>query len=126
MTATAPLVSGASVRITSAASMSVSIVRGNRLWGLIACHNYSPRYIAADQRIACELFAQIFSLQLEARLQAEIARLEPQARRAASLDRDLERARKVMSHPIMFDGRNLFDPREMERLGYIYKGIGRS
>jgi UDPglucose 6-dehydrogenase len=38
---------------------------------------------------------------------------------------DLERARKVMSHPIMFDGRNLFDPREMERLGFIYKSIGR-
>jgi len=39
---------------------------------------------------------------------------------------DLERARKVMSHPIMFDGRNLFDPHAMERLGYIYKCIGRS
>src|SRR5436190_12543654 len=38
---------------------------------------------------------------------------------------DLERARKAMSHPIMFDGRNLFDPAEMERLGFIYKSIGR-
>ena len=38
---------------------------------------------------------------------------------------DLERARGVMSHPIMFDGRNLFDPREMERLGWIYKSVGR-
>jgi UDPglucose 6-dehydrogenase len=38
---------------------------------------------------------------------------------------DLERARKVMSHPIMFDGRNLFDPREMEALGWIYKSVGR-
>jgi len=38
---------------------------------------------------------------------------------------DLDRARKVMTHPIMFDGRNLFDPREMERLGWIYKSIGR-
>jgi UDPglucose 6-dehydrogenase len=38
---------------------------------------------------------------------------------------DLERARKVMTHPIMFDGRNLFDPEEMERLGFIYKSIGR-
>jgi UDPglucose 6-dehydrogenase len=38
---------------------------------------------------------------------------------------DLERARKAMSHPIMFDGRNLFDPIEMERLGFIYKSIGR-
>jgi UDPglucose 6-dehydrogenase len=38
---------------------------------------------------------------------------------------DLERARKVMTHPIMFDGRNVFDPDEMERLGWIYKGVGR-
>jgi UDPglucose 6-dehydrogenase len=38
---------------------------------------------------------------------------------------DLERARKVMTHPILFDGRNLFDPREMEHLGFIYKSIGR-
>jgi UDPglucose 6-dehydrogenase len=38
---------------------------------------------------------------------------------------DLERARTVMTHPIMFDGRNLFDPKEMEQLGFIYKSIGR-
>jgi UDPglucose 6-dehydrogenase len=38
---------------------------------------------------------------------------------------DLERARRSLTHPIMFDGRNLFDPAEMERLGFIYKSIGR-
>lgn len=38
---------------------------------------------------------------------------------------DLDRTRKVMTHPIIFDGRNLFDPEEMERLGFIYKCIGR-
>jgi UDPglucose 6-dehydrogenase len=38
---------------------------------------------------------------------------------------DLDRARKTLTHPIMFDGRNLFDPAEMERLGFIYKSIGR-
>jgi UDPglucose 6-dehydrogenase len=38
---------------------------------------------------------------------------------------DLDRARKGLSHPILFDGRNLFDPQEMERLGWIYKSIGR-
>jgi UDPglucose 6-dehydrogenase len=38
---------------------------------------------------------------------------------------DLERARKVMICPIIFDGRNLFDPKEMEALGWIYKSIGR-
>ncbi|HMP83638.1 MAG TPA: UDP-glucose/GDP-mannose dehydrogenase family protein [Verrucomicrobiota bacterium] len=38
---------------------------------------------------------------------------------------DLERARKLLTHPIMFDGRNLFDAKEMERLGWVYKSIGR-
>ncbi len=38
---------------------------------------------------------------------------------------DLERARKVLTHPILFDSRNLFDPMEMERLGFIYKSVGR-
>ncbi len=38
---------------------------------------------------------------------------------------DLERARKSLTHPIMFDGRNLFDPKEMEAMGFIYKSIGR-
>ncbi len=38
---------------------------------------------------------------------------------------DLARAKKGMTAPIMFDGRNLFDPAEMEKLGWIYKSIGR-
>jgi UDPglucose 6-dehydrogenase len=38
---------------------------------------------------------------------------------------DLERARKSLAHPIIFDGRNLFDVEEMERLGFLYKSIGR-
>ena len=38
---------------------------------------------------------------------------------------DLARAKKALTHPIMFDGRNLFDPAEMEKLGWIYKSVGR-
>ena len=38
---------------------------------------------------------------------------------------DLERVRKLMTHPILFDGRNLFDVHQMESLGFIYKSIGR-
>jgi UDPglucose 6-dehydrogenase len=38
---------------------------------------------------------------------------------------DLDRARRVMTHPILFDGRNLFDAQEMERHGWIYKSVGR-
>jgi UDPglucose 6-dehydrogenase len=38
---------------------------------------------------------------------------------------DLDRAREGMTHPILFDGRNLFDPAEMVRRGFVYKSIGR-
>jgi UDPglucose 6-dehydrogenase len=38
---------------------------------------------------------------------------------------DLNRAHKALTHPILFDGRNLFDREEMERLGWIYKSVGR-
>ncbi len=38
---------------------------------------------------------------------------------------DLERAHKSLTHPILFDGRNLFDRGEMERLGWVYKSVGR-
>ena len=38
---------------------------------------------------------------------------------------DLARAKKGLTHPIMFDGRNLFDPAQMESLGWIYKSVGR-
>ncbi len=38
---------------------------------------------------------------------------------------DLVRAKKSLTHPIMFDGRNLFDRAEMEKLGWIYKSVGR-
>jgi two-component system, chemotaxis family, sensor kinase Cph1 len=51
-----------------AASMSMSVVHGEELWGLIACHNQTPRYLGAGLRVACELFAQIFSFHLEAKL----------------------------------------------------------
>ena len=53
------------------ASMSISILREGRLWGLIACHHYGPRRLPRHLRAVCELFGSMFSLQLEARLRAE-------------------------------------------------------
>ncbi|WP_411194482.1 HWE histidine kinase domain-containing protein [Rhodopseudomonas sp. BAL398] len=50
-----------------AASMSISILRDGKLWGLFACHHYSPHHIGFDLRTTVELFARIFSFQLEAR-----------------------------------------------------------
>jgi UDPglucose 6-dehydrogenase len=38
---------------------------------------------------------------------------------------DLARAKQGLTAPILFDGRNLFDPAEMEKLGWVYKSVGR-
>ena len=53
------------------ASMSISLVEDGRFWGLIACHHYSPRRVPFAVRTACELLAQVMSLQVVAREQSE-------------------------------------------------------
>ncbi|GHE44602.1 ATP-binding protein [Sphingobacterium griseoflavum] len=42
-------------------SFSVSIVVDDILWGLIACHNYSPRFINYKQRETAKLVGQVLS-----------------------------------------------------------------
>jgi len=39
---------------------------------------------------------------------------------------DFEQVRKIMHTPIVFDGRNLFEPRTMKQLGFTYHGVGRN
>ncbi|WP_316014447.1 HWE histidine kinase domain-containing protein [Roseobacter sp. HKCCA0434] len=47
------------------ASMSISIIRGGKLWGLIACHHRKARVLSYEIRSAAEMFGQIFSFVLE-------------------------------------------------------------
>ena len=54
-----------------AASFSISILSNGELWGLIACHNYSPKFIDYKAREASKLIGQILSPALEYRLGEE-------------------------------------------------------
>ncbi|WP_240654671.1 HWE histidine kinase domain-containing protein [Croceicoccus ponticola] len=65
------------------ASLSISIIIGGKLWGLFACHHYSPRLPSFAERSAAELFGQMFSLLVESRLNAEITAYEDKARKVA-------------------------------------------
>jgi light-regulated signal transduction histidine kinase (bacteriophytochrome) len=65
---------GASVMYTEylknmgvAMSLTMALMRDGQLWGLIACHHYrGPRQVSYPVRAACELLAQVASLQLAA------------------------------------------------------------
>jgi light-regulated signal transduction histidine kinase (bacteriophytochrome) len=62
------------------ASMSVSIVRGGTLWGLVACHHRTPMPVSYELRQACKRVGQILSQQIAAREETEA---HVQARRLA-------------------------------------------
>lgn len=48
-------------------SMSVSLICGGQLWGLISCHGRDPKIVPFDVRATCELLGQVLSLQIVSR-----------------------------------------------------------
>jgi len=65
------------------ASLSISIVVEERLWGLIACHARTPRLPSFVMRTASELFGAMYSMMLESRLRRGGAEDEQKARALA-------------------------------------------
>jgi light-regulated signal transduction histidine kinase (bacteriophytochrome) len=63
-----------------AASMSISIVAGGRLWGLIACHHRNARHVPPVVRAAADLFGLFVSMRVAAREQHDATALEDAAR----------------------------------------------
>ena len=53
------------------ASMSVSLVRDARLWGMLICHHNTPRFVPYQVRTACEFLGQALSWQVAARERGE-------------------------------------------------------
>lgn len=64
-----------------AASLSVSILRAGKLWGLLACHNVTAKHVSFEFRTAFELFGQMFSWLLESREREMELQREARARR---------------------------------------------
>jgi len=60
------------------ATMTLSILCDGKLWGLIACHHYTPRvppyHVRSTLRHLCELVADISTMRVEALNQIELAR----------------------------------------------------
>jgi two-component system, chemotaxis family, sensor kinase Cph1 len=54
-----------------AASMSISLMHEQKLWGLIACHHLSPKHIPYNTRTVCEFIGQVTSVELANKTAAE-------------------------------------------------------
>lgn len=86
------------------ASMSVSLIVDGRLWGLIACHHYSPRSLFMAERIAAKIIGEFIGLQVVALHRSRRLRLAQAAQRFLSRFLDdtsgmtdlLPRARKYL------------------------------
>ena len=63
-----------------AATLSISIIVGGRLWGLFVCHNYAPWLPGYVMRTAAEVFGSLFSLALESRLALDARLVEQRVR----------------------------------------------
>jgi len=77
------------------ATLVISLVVGGKLWGLVACHHYEPRFIHFELRAVCELLAEaiatrIAALESFAQSQSEIfvQRLEQRMVEAMSREGD--------------------------------------
>ena len=55
-------------------SMSISLMDGDRLWGLISCGHRTPLHVPHELRMACQTIGQVLSLQISALQTLEISR----------------------------------------------------
>ncbi len=49
------------------ATLTISLIHRGRLWGLIACHHYSPKNISPEIRLAAQLQGQFITSQIDIR-----------------------------------------------------------
>ncbi|SNT02831.1 HWE histidine kinase domain-containing protein [Tropicimonas sediminicola] len=111
-----------------AASMSVSILRKGKLWGLFACHHDAPRAINYETRTSIELFAQLFNYELaQLEMNSELAdvdrarglhdRLMSQLSSGGSLFGTFESFVEEIREVIEFDGAVIFSEGRHKAVG---------
>lgn len=49
------------------ASLTISLIKDKKLWGLIACHHQTPKYVSYELRKACEFLGRVIFAELSTR-----------------------------------------------------------
>lgn len=53
------------------ASLTISLIKDGKLWGLIACHHRTPKYVPYELRKACEFLGQVIFAEISVREETE-------------------------------------------------------
>ncbi|WP_016953190.1 ATP-binding protein [Anabaena sp. PCC 7108] len=53
------------------ASLTISLIKDQKLWGLIACHHQTPKYVSYELRKACEFLGRLIFSEISAREETE-------------------------------------------------------
>jgi len=104
------------------ATLVCSLMVCNRLWGLVACHHYEPRFVQFDVRAVCEALAEACAIRIAAlesfsQSQSELVvrRLEQRLIEAVSRDGDWRTA--------LFDGaQSLLQPLGASGAALLFEG----
>ena len=90
------------------ASLSVSLVQDRKLWGLIACHHRTPKFVPHSVRAACELIGRVASAELANKQAAEKNQYRIQVKSLqAELVAILSRAENFLDGIAQLDGKLL-------------------
>jgi PAS domain S-box-containing protein len=104
------------------ATLVVSLMVGGKLWGLISCHHYSPRFLHFEMRAICELLAEVIGTRIAAlesfvRGQGELSVRRLEQRMAESISRDGD------WRGALFDGsQSLLQPLNASGAALLYEG----
>jgi chemotaxis family two-component system sensor kinase Cph1 len=52
-------------------SLTISLIKDQKLWGLIACHHQTPKYVSYELRKACEFLGRVIFSEISAREETE-------------------------------------------------------
>ncbi|MFH7026187.1 MAG: ATP-binding protein [Heteroscytonema crispum UTEX LB 1556] len=52
-------------------SLTISLIKDGKLWGLIACHHQSPKYVSYELRKACEFLGRVIFSEISTREETE-------------------------------------------------------
>lgn len=101
-------------------SNSTTPLKRKKLWGLVVCHNTTPRFVPFPLRYACEFLAQVFAIHINKELELESQILEKNILRTQTLLCDMLMRDAPLG--IVSQSPNIMDLVKCDGAALVYKG----